>query len=302
LKRVTANLQGGLGNQLFILFASYNIALQHNAVLILDKTLMPRSDNKRLDYIEGIEIKFGESHLLYGVKEFNKTQITLLMERAVYKLLSRREVFARFLKQYRSRVFGFDPNIFLLKPSVALTGYFQTYRYVNDIVSNYGVVSIKQSSPSLWFKTLEDQILNSTNSVAIHVRRGDYADHKNTLGMLADEYFLTALRHVQELTTINRVFIFSDSVPAANLLKAQIMDLDCIVVTPPKDSSPLESMLLMSKCGFRIISNSTFSWWSGYLGLGQEKVVAPFPWYRNHEEPEFLVPLEWKRIDSIWVD
>ena len=301
LKRVIANLQGGIGNQLFTLFASYHISLHHHANLTLDKTLIAGSNSKHPDCIEELEIRFGNNLLTFKVKRFNKLQFCSTIERALYKLIYPRMRSGKILNHYRSRVFGFDPHILSIRPSVELTGYFQTYRYVDEIVTKFGSISIKQLDPSLWFRSLESQIVNSGNSVAIHVRRGDYQDHKGTLGMLSDEYFLNALSRAENFFKIDKVFIFSDSIPSANLLKSKITNLDCTVVVPPEGNFPTESLLLMSMCQIRIISNSTFSWWSGYLGLQQEKVIAPSPWYRNHEEPEFLIPHKWIREDAIWV-
>ena len=302
MKKVIANLQGGIGNQLFTLFASYHISLHHNANLTLDKTLISQSSIKHPDYIEELKIKFGENLLTFKVKRFKKLKFVSVIERALYKFLYPRSRSNKILNQYRSKVFGFDLNVLSIRPSVELTGYFQTYRYVDEIIRKCGAISIEQSDPSFWFKDLDSQIANSGNSVAIHIRRGDYHDHKETLGMLSDDYFLKALKRAEDFLKIDKVFIFSDSIPSANHLKTKITNLDCIVVVPPQGSSPTESLLLMSRCQIRIISNSTFSWWSGYLGLKQENVIAPSPWYLNHEEPEFLVPNNWMREDAIWVD
>ena len=301
MKKVIANLQGGIGNQLFTLFASCHISMHHNANLTLDKTFIARSSSKHPDCIEGLEIRFGKDLVTYKIRRFKKPKFLLTIERALYKFLHLRRSSSKILNRYRSRVFGFDPNILAIRPSVEITGYFQTYWYVDEIVTKFGAISIEQSDPSIWFRSLDSQIVNSGNSVAIHLRRGDYHDHKGTLGMLSDEYFLKALSRAESFLKIDKVFIFSDSIPSANLLKSKITNLDSTVIVPPEGSSPTESLLLMSKCQIRIISNSTFSWWSGYLGLQQEKVIAPSPWYRNHEEPEFLLPHTWIREDAVWV-
>ena len=302
MKKVIANLQGGIGNQLFTLFASYHILLHHNANLTLDKTLISQSKNRHPNCIEGLRIQFGENLLTFKVKRFKKLKVLSMIERILYKLLYPRARSSKILNQYRSRVFGFDPHILSIRPSVAITGYFQTYRYVDDIVKKFGAISIEQSHPSLWFTGLDSHIVNNGNSVAIHVRRGDYHEHKGTLGMLSHEYFLKALRRAEDLFKIDNVLIFSDSIDSANFLKSKITNFNCIVVVPPEASLPTESLLLMSKCHVKIISNSTFSWWSGYLGDQQDNVIAPSPWYLNHEEPEFLVPDNWIREDAIWVE
>jgi hypothetical protein len=301
-RKVTVNLQGGIGNQLFSIFAAYYVASKHKANLILDKSLASKAKTCHPDCLESLAITFGDRQLSYTVNEFRKPATLLLLERLGYKLLHNFRRAGLLLNQHRSKVFGFDPMILTLLPPVQITGYFQTYKYIEDISSELGNMNICLSNASSWFQNLSIQIANSGSTVAIHVRRGDYLDHKFTLGMLQDEYFLSALLYLKESYKIDWVFIFSDSTQAAEELKGKIEDVNCVVVVPPEESPPTESMLLMSQCGFRIISNSTFSWWAGYLGTEQTKVVAPYPWYRNHIEPDFLIPAKWIRMDSKWSD
>jgi hypothetical protein len=302
LNKVTANLQGGIGNQLFTLFAAYFVAVGSSANLVLDKSLNFGRKNAHPDSIDSLEIYFDDNRLIFATKKFRKPALLIWVERLKYKLLHERKGFSLFLRQYRSKVFGYDPKIQLLSPPLTINGYFQTYKYIDNLVSSQGRISMKISNPSIWFETLSREISNCKTSMAIHVRRGDYSDHKFTLGMLEDEFFLSALLSAESFLPIDRVFIFSDSIKSAEELKAKIIGLNCVVVIPPKESAPTESMLLMSKCDIRIISNSTFSWWAGYLGAEQAKVIAPDPWYRNHEEPEFLIPSSWLRVKAIWAD
>jgi hypothetical protein len=46
------------------------------------------------------------------------------------------------------------------------------------------------------------------------------------------------------------------------------------------------------------MANSSFSWWAAATGKVAKKVVAPSPWFRNLEEPEFLIPQRWTRLNG----
>lgn len=251
--------------------------------------------------LEDIEIKIGEETLNFYSKRFKKSANLIKAQRLFYKVVSACKPLRRFLLQYRSRVIGFDPLINTLRPPISLVGYFQTYKYLSDISSN-SKIEITLRHPSPWFNGMCSEICKSGSTVAIHLRRGDYAANKYTLGMLADDYFIKVLSIIELHEKVDKIYIFSDTLESAQLLKQKISNFNCEVVIPPASVSPAESLLLISRCTFKIISNSTFSWWSAYLSKKPSSIFAPIPWYLNHVEPEALVPDEWRRVQSIWVE
>jgi hypothetical protein len=301
LKKVTAYLQGGIGNQLFILFAAYSVAIRmKNSEVYLDKSLLSISQIQHPGNLGDMEIRVGGEVLNFHSKRFKKPVMLINTQRLLYKIAFACKPLRRFLPQYRSKVFGFDPLIQTLRSPISIVGYFQTYKYFDDISSN-SKIEITPRDPSEWFKATSFEINQAGSTVGIHLRRGDYAAYKSTLGMLADEYFIQVLSTIGLHEKVDKIYIFSDSLDAAELLKQKISNFKCEVVVPPDSVSPAESLLLISHCTFKIISNSTFSWWSGYLSKSPSTIFAPIPWYLNHVEPEALVPDEWRRVQSIWV-
>ena len=271
-----------------------------NSDLYLDKSLLSISQIRHPGNLEDMEIRVGGEELKFYFKRFKKSAMLIKTQRVLYKIAFTCKPLRRFLPQYRSKVFWFDPIIQTLRSPISLVGYFQTYKYLADISSN-SKIEITPRDPSEWFKATSCEIDQAGSTVGIHLRRGDYAAYKSTLGMLADEYFIQVLSTIALHEKVDKVFIFSDSLDAAELLNQKISSFNCEVVVPPESVSPAESLLLISHCTFKIISNSTFSWWSGYLSKNPSTIFAPIPWYLNHVEPEALVPDEWRRVQSIWV-
>lgn len=301
MKKVTAYVQGGIGNQLFILFAAYSIAMRtKNSEVYLDKSLLTISQIRHPGNLEDMEIKIGGQILKFYSKRFNKPAMLISTQRVLYKITFACKPLRRFLPHYRSKVFGYDPQIQRLRSPISIVGYFQTFKYLADISSS-SKIEITPNDPSEWFKTTSCEINQAGSTVGIHLRRGDYAAYKSTLGMLADEYFIQVLSTIGLHEKVDKIYIFSDSLDAAELLKQKISNFNCEVVVPPDSVSPAESLLLLSHCTFKVISNSTFSWWSGYLSKNPSTIFAPIPWYLNHVEPEALVPDAWRRVQSIWV-
>jgi hypothetical protein len=58
----------------------------------------------------------------------------------------------------------------------------------------------------------------------------------------------------------------------------------------------------MSQGSAFAIANSTFSWWSAFLSEDPEVVIVPKAWFRERKEPQDLIPIDWRREVSQWVD
>ena len=76
-------------------------------------------------------------------------------------------------------VFKFDPNISRCKKNVYLEGYWQSEKYfisIADIIRKEFRIKIPQDRENA---LLSEQIISS-NTVCIHIRRGDYVSNKVT--------------------------------------------------------------------------------------------------------------------------
>ncbi|MBQ7562399.1 MAG: alpha-1,2-fucosyltransferase [Lachnospiraceae bacterium] len=115
--------------------------------------------------------------------------------------------------------------------------------------------------------SLKYEIL-STNSVSIHVRRGDYVTtYRDMFKTLSREYYEKAIRMICEQTGLSgdslRFFIFSDD-PGFVEAEFGYIDNKKIVANNTGEQS-FRDMQLMSLCRHNIIANSTFSQWAALL-------------------------------------
>ena len=88
--------------------------------------------------------------------------------------------------------------IFLFQPEVFRTGdcyyegYWQNYRYFDDIFSEVSAAFSFKNGLERKNKMILEQISNNQQAVSIHIRRGDYINHK-TLGNICDIEYYTKL-------------------------------------------------------------------------------------------------------------
>lgn len=157
--------------------------------------------------------------------------------------------------------------------NVSVTGYFEAHGYFDSIRDTLleELAPIHEVLPHN--KAMFDSI-KSSESVCVHVRRGDFLSFAET-NICGEEYFITAMKAIREELPSCKFFVFSDDVEAVR----STMHLPFDAEYERADNPPYESMHLMSRCKHFIISNSTFSWWAQYLSRNDGKIVyAPSVW------------------------
>jgi hypothetical protein len=198
---------------------------------------------------------------------------------------------------YFSEVIGYDQNIFNLPKGTILNGYFQTYKYFDNV--KYIISSINLKNPSNWFLQRTNEI-TEYETLVIHVRRGDYENYANKYGLLSSEYYKRAIAKIDGIKPNLKVWVFSDDIAKAKSLLGNFVPDDTVWVDPKEVEDDAEALLLMSKSHAIITANSTFSWWAAMLSTQESIVVAPSKWYKNMKDPNELIPPNWITIESLW--
>lgn len=161
-------------------------------------------------------------------------------------------------------------NFFQYKNNKNYYGYWQSPLYYNRTLkekfsNQFHVLNIYKTFQFLeLYKKITD-----CNSVAVHIRRGDYLDNENHL-VLPLSYYKGAMDMIRKIKDNPRFFIFSDDpIWCVNYLNSE--DSTLVIID---DYLGFE---LMRNCKHHIIANSTYSWWPAYLN-GTGMVIAPSRW------------------------
>ena len=153
-------------------------------------------------------------------------------------------------------------------PSV-VRGFWQSEKYFLPISDQLRQELTLRESVPREVQSLASRMLG-TNSVAVHVRRGDYMTPDNLAfrGIMPPEYYERGLSYIASRTGAMKIFIFSDDVEwcRQNLI-GQIAST----------GNSFHDMWLMGRCRHAVIANSTFSWWAAWLAEAKQGriVVAP---------------------------
>lgn len=294
---VIIQLAGGLGNQMF----QYALYLQFknlNKDVRIDDVAGFVEDEKRDPALAA----FGITYEKADPKEIEQMlDASLLFWHRV-----RRKLFGRKRKSYFEEDKRFKPEIFTWD-DIYLEGYWQTEKYFAAVSDQVRVafdvdrllVSPVGDEPAAESSTLQasrEKVLTylrrieDTQSVSLHIRRGDYLTPENQAlfgGICTEAYYKEAMRRMREQYTGCRFFLFTNDKVWAKEQFADGRAEDVTVVDLPEGSDH-EEFALMSKCKHHILANSSFSWWASYLNKNPGKtILAPGKWLNGWDCRDF---------------
>jgi hypothetical protein len=276
---------GGLGNQIFQIFATISYAIKsRNKFSFLNRTVLGEGSTT-------IRYTFWETFFLtmkpFLISEF--PPVNVIRENGfTYKELSVSEMVNR---------------------NVMIYGYFQSYKYFQE---NYAIIyrllKIEKMKNDLLnnLKLSSPEYLDLENTVSMHFRIGDYKQIQDFHPLATYDYYERSLQYFKSIhpnKEFNILYFCEDS------------DIDDVlsIVNKLVDKFPMynfkrglntlddwQQMLLMSCCHHNIIANSSFSWWSAYLNTNADKIVCyPSVWFGEvaKNDTRDLCPPDWMRVN-----
>lgn len=181
------------------------------------------------------------------------------------------------------------------KATIYYTGWWQSETFFKDISEE---IRKDFSFPKILDKKNIEILekIKNTNSISLHIRRGDYLQDKGLGGLAPLEYYQRAIEHIENKVENPYFFIFSNDIEwcKENLKLENVRYIDW-----NKGEDSYRDMQLMSLCKNNIIPNSSFSWWGAWLNNNPNKIViAPEKWFNDCTKIDYsnVVPETWIKI------
>jgi hypothetical protein len=292
---------GGLGNQLFQYATGKALALKFNSDLKLDVSFYddPKySGSLRLTKFD-FPIELAEEYECNGLKNKRGNKFIRLLKHLGIKFppfyqethLVESDVMHLFNKESSSL-----DSKYYIEGWFANENYFKNYR--DELLKDFDMDS-KLTEPN---KALMNEI-KRINSVAVHIRRGDYLTN-NYFTNLPTEYYFKAINYFCEHIDNPKFYFFSDDIQwvkkeFVTIVGAIFVDSNANLDSANSTSDDISDLMLMRSCKHNIMANSTFSWWGAWLNNNPEKkVVVPKIWFNNlsaqanYENGNFI-PAKW---------
>lgn len=293
-------LRGGLGNQMFQYALGRNLARKYGAELVFDTTFLadrfPRGGVTFYNYdldVFGIVPRRTALSKIAGA--FPVPGVWLGIDLLAIKA---RDMLG-IRKIYKERSTAFDPEVLRAGGNALLWGFWQSEKYFKEVGDELRR-AFRFVTPLAGEAVRIAEEMQRTNSVSLHVRRGDYVTAKNVVKLMGGtdiDYYRRAIAHVAGRVKGPHFFVISND-PAwcrENLGTSFPTTYLDNATAGPKASFHLE---LMSRCKHNVIANSTFSWWGAWLNANPKKiVVAPKKWFADPAVPgEDIVPGDWTAV------
>lgn len=298
---IIVKLIGGLGNQMFQYAAGRAASLRAKTTLKLDISgfeFQNRLDTPRSYELDIFKLKadFATNEEINKLKQNRGSFIERVMRNRVPKVS---QYILKSRTYYYENVYHqFEDRILHLQGDAYLEGWWQSDKYFRDVKDIIQKDFEFSQKPDTQNRKILKRIQES-NSVSIHIRRGDYIKIKNYNSYyihLGLDYYTEAIGLIAKKMTKPSLYIFTDDPEwARGNVK---LPYPVTVVSHNLGKNNHEDLRLMSACQCNIIANSAFSWWAAYLNRNPRKiVVAPKKWLVSQQfSIEDRVPAEWLKI------
>lgn len=141
------------------------------------------------------------------------------------------------------------------------------------------------------------QKMRETESVSVHIRRGDYLDAANRPifgGISTKDYYRSAIAFLKERYPGAKFFFFSDDIP---YVREQYQEDAFEIIDWNQGRNSVYDMMLMSRCRHNICANSTFSFWGARLNPHEAKImIRP----SIHKNTQICIPEQMKALWAGW--
>jgi hypothetical protein len=279
---VTVLLSGGLGNQMFQYAAAKSLATRLNTSLSID--------------LYALRKKTQATPRPYELDIFNIGDISETSSAKAKFVTKARPFIQKFRPLFqKSGIFTdtyailYQPVFETIKGNIILSGYFQNEKYFRGISE-----TIRQDfsfkNPLTGKNAETARQITDKQSVAIHIRRGDYlnANIRSNFAIPDKTYYENAIKYITSHIENPEFYIFSEDF---EWIKENLNLEGCPVtfIDRNKGKDSYRDMQLMSLCKHNIIANSSFSWWAAWLNSNRDKIiVAPGQWFREEQKNRLL--------------
>jgi len=208
---------------------------------------------------------------------------------------------------HRESKFGYH-NIPDTDRILEIFGYFQSWKFFESCEHQ-----VKESL------TFSDDLIQQSNlrlsndsiKLCVHIRWGDIYDRQRNGGhkgvenfhpVMTLQYYENSINHILSNTKIDEILVFTDNTDTKEFIEGKFEKYGLKVIYFDYNDNFVMDFITQSLCDHFVIANSTFSWWSSFLGKNPNKIVCcpkESEWFGpsyKHLDTSTLIPHDWVQI------
>lgn len=287
---ITSYIAGGLGNQLFMLAAAWEQSNRLDVPLFLN-TSYNRATGGRPNELNGLAHPGTdlESHGTWTSLKYGGYRAVPIPKTP--RAIMQRIFLERDVAQY-------DPRIAQVKPGTFLVGYFQSPKYFPSVAPQ--MQNLFDAAPSTQDEKEYFAELKANPAITLHLRRGDYHAFGDKSVIASVDYAARAIDLLRTTGLDFPVRVFSDSPELVEKELSSYTDFKFELADEGRLKSGINVIKAMSLGSGLVMSNSSFSWWAGWLMRRDAgaPVVCPRPWDTGGSARADLLYPDWPSLDA----
>ena len=267
---IVVQISYGFGNQIFQYMHAIELSKKFpNETIYLEKNHFSNQNHSfdkrdyQLLFFDNLKFELIQTNFFKDFFKFRKNSLRRIWQLKKFVGLNNDNYFV--IKNNENKFIIFLSNLFEKKYYIG--GWNSINHSIYNIRSEFKNLSISKETKKLYINTHWVEKIKSTNSIAICVRRSDYAKFGISSNL---EYFNTAINFFNNKFTNNNFFVFSDDI---DWCKNNFKQINNIHFIDTNKDVPLEDLLLISYCKHAIISKSTFNVLGCYINDNPEKII-----------------------------
>lgn len=263
-------IKGGLGNQMFQFALYLKYKAMGKEVYIDDQIFTSGlNDPKALKICDvfSLDYQMCSKRLSHQMADADIS----ILHRIRRKFFGKKELCTHYIENDLDN--NYHPEILEFN-NMYLDGFWQSEKYFEDIkdeiFKNY-MFSIEEHEMKKYLSGIRN-----TNSVSIHIRRGDYIGNSGYDEICTESYYKKAISYIKKNIDNPVFYIFSDDV---EYVKEKYRNENMVIIDQYSGAKSHYDMYLMTQCKHNIVANSSFSWWGAWLNQNEDKIiVCPKRW------------------------
>lgn len=264
---VYTKISDGLGNQMFMYACGYAISRRLHTELVLDATPLDTNQKRKFELS-----KFNiECNRIISANRFRYKGI-----KVIFRKLWNGIVFNHMNQYKESTPYCYESRIKSIDNNTYISGYWQSEKYFAEYREDLLRMFTPKKERDISVKRICDE-MQRCNSVAIHIRRGDYLQVGCQIDM---KYYETAIKMMKSLIPdgIIVLYVFSDDIEFckgyfSEIEKSHTGTIEFRYPNYKSEDCTLDDLILMSNCHHIIMANSSYSWWAAWLNKNENKIV-----------------------------
>jgi len=270
---IIIKFQGGLGNQMlqYVIYRILELKLPQQEIKADLKEYQTKEfhNGYELERVFGIKLKEASySEIIKCGGNISKKKNNIL-----WKIIRQISQNGYFLNRYILKKYLYEEEICKVfnekkTKNYYIDGWWVQERYIDvakeDIISKFKIKDKLDENNNLYLKQIQ-----SSNSISIHIRRGDYVG--TCFDIVPSEYYKKAIEYMNLRLADTVFFVFSDDLQYVEKNFSYLKNK--VIVKGNEKQNSYKDMFLMSQCKHNIITNSTFSLWGTELNTNPNKIV-----------------------------